>query len=148
MGKINYSQLFILVARLILAGVFVSAALPKVQDPVAFASSVEGFRVIGPGLSNWVALILPWLELITGIGILLPWIRRSSGIIIATLLLLFITLHASAWIRGLEISCGCFGSETSSEPTSYLRLIVRNTLLFAACLLTIYKDWKSDNTTD
>ena len=114
MDKVGYPQLFVLIARLILASVFVSAALPKIQDPVAFSNSVEGFRVIGTELSNWVALILPWLELIIGIGILLPWIRRSSSIIMSTLLLMFITLHTSAWMRGLEINCGCFGSDTSA----------------------------------
>ena len=141
MGKVSYSQLFVLIARLVLASVFVSAALPKVRDPVAFSSSIEGFRIIGPTLSNWVALILPWLELIIGIGILLPWIRRSSGIIISALLLMFITLHASAWVRGLEINCGCFGFDTSEKTTNYLKMIVRNTLLLGTCLFIVYKDW-------
>ena len=147
MGKIDYSQLFILIARLVLASVFALAALPKIKDPVAFASSVEGYRVLGPALSNWVALLLPWLELIIGIGILMPWIRRSSGIIIAALLLVFITLHASAWMRGLEIDCGCFGSETSDKTTNYLRLIIRNSLLLGTCFLVICKDWKRNKRT-
>lgn len=148
MGRISYQQLFVLIMRLVLASVFVSAALPKVRDPVAFANAVEGFRVVGPELSNWVALILPWLELVTGIGILIPWICRSSGIIIAALLVIFIALHASAWIRGLEIDCGCFGSETSDKSTNYLWLILRNTLLLGTCFPIIYKDWKNKSMAD
>ena len=140
MGKIKFSHLFVLIARLVLTGTFVLAAMPKIKDPVAFAASVNAFRVVGPELSNWVALILPWLELVIGIGILLPQIRLSSSILIATLLLAFIGLHASAWIRGLEISCGCFGTESAAESTDYGWLIIRNLLLLGACLLVIYKD--------
>lgn len=140
MGRVKFSHLFLLIARLVLTGTFVLAALPKIKDPVAFAASVNAFRVIGPELSNWVALSLPWLELVIGVGILLPQIRFSSSILIATLLLAFIGLHASAWIRGLEISCGCFGTESAAESTDYPWLIMRNLLLLGACLLVIYKD--------
>ena len=143
MGKINYRHLIVLIARLVLTGTFVMAALPKIKDPVAFAASVNAFRVVGSDISNWIALFLPWLELILGIGILLPQIRSSSSILIATLLIVFIGLHASAWMRGLEISCGCFGAKSAEEPTNYLWLITRNTLLLAACVLVILKDRKT-----
>ena len=142
MGKVNYQQLLTLVARLVLTGVFVLAALPKIKDPVAFSASINAFRVVGPELSNWIALVLPWFELILGMGILLPQIRLSSDILISTLLLVFIGLHVSAWARGLEISCGCFGTESLEKPTNYLWLITRNTLLLGACLIVILEDFK------
>ena len=143
MGKINYWHLLVLIAQLVLTGTFVVAALPKIKDPVAFATSVNAFQVVGPNLSNWIALFLPWLELILGIGILLPQIRSSSSILIAALLTIFIGLHTSAWMRGLEISCGCFGTESAEESTNYLWLITRNALLLVACVLIISKDQKS-----
>ena len=143
MGKINYQQLLVLVARLTLAGIFVLAALPKIKDPVAFATSVNAFRIVGPELSNWIALVLPWFELTIGIGILIPQTKSSGGILISTLLLVFIGLHISAWARGLEISCGCFGAESSEKPTNYLWLITRNALLLGACILVIFEDFKS-----
>ena len=52
MAAITNRHLFVLLARLALAGVFVTAALPKIEDPVAFASSVDAFRVIDAGLSR------------------------------------------------------------------------------------------------
>ena len=138
--KLNYRPLLVLVARLALTGTFVMAALPKIKDPVAFSASVNAFQLVGPELSNWIALFLPWLELILGIGILLPQIRTSSGMLIAALLIVFIGLHASAWMRGLEISCGCFGTEFTGEPTNYPFLITRNAILLVACCLVISKD--------
>ena len=146
MEKMNYQSLLTLIARLMVAGVFVMAALPKIKDPVAFSASVNAFHVIGPVLSNWVALVLPWLELTIGMGILLPQIRRSSGILMAGLLLVFITLHASAWARGLDISCGCFGAESAEKAPNYPWFITRNTLLLTGCLLFIFEDFKK--TTD
>ena len=84
-----------------------------------------------------MALCLPWLELVLGIGILLPVIRRASGALIGLLLLLFIALHLSAWARGLDISCGCFGSETGEATADYRWLILRNLLLLGAVLLVL-----------
>ena len=140
MGAVNQKSLFVLIARLVVAGAFVMAALPKIQDPVAFATSVSAFRVIAPELSIWVALLLPWLELVIGLGILLPIIRRTSGALIGLLLLLFIALHTSAWMRGLDISCGCFGAETGEATTDYRWLILRNLFLLGAAILVLRQD--------
>ncbi|KRP37508.1 MAG: hypothetical protein ABS34_02545 [Opitutaceae bacterium BACL24 MAG-120322-bin51] len=145
MAAITNRHLFVLLGRLALAAVFVTAALPKIEDPVAFASSVDAFRVINSGLSGWVALCLPWLELVLGIGILLPVIRRASGALIGLLLLLFIALHLSAWARGLDISCGCFGSETGEATADYRWLILRNLLLLGAVLLVLKQDRRNNN---
>jgi putative oxidoreductase len=145
MATIMNRQLFVLLARLALAGVFVTAALPKIEDPVAFASSVGAFRIIDSELSAWVALLLPWLELVIGLGILLPAIRRTSSILVGLLLLLFIALHLSAWMRGLDISCGCFGAETGEASADYRWLILRNLLLLGAVTVVHKQDRQNHN---
>ena len=142
METLNYRYFSVLVARLILTGVFVSAALPKIMDPIAFEASVNAFRVTGPELSAWVALCLPWLELVVGFGLLVPWIQRAGGLLIALLLVVFIGLHMSAWIRGLDISCGCFGTNSSDISPNYLWLITRNLLLLIVCCFVIRCDQK------
>jgi uncharacterized membrane protein YphA (DoxX/SURF4 family) len=144
MAAINKRGFFILIARLVLVGVFVMAALPKIQDPVAFASSVAAFRVMDSGLSGWVALLLPWMELIIGLGLLIQPIRLVSGALMGMLLLLFIALHASAWIRGLDISCGCFGAETGGAESDYRWLILRNALLLGATIVVLKQDCRNN----
>jgi putative oxidoreductase len=141
-GAINRA-FFILLARLVVAGSFVMAALPKIQDPAGFATSVAAFRVLGPELSVWVALLLPWLELVIGIGIVVPAIRRGSASLIALLLITFIGLHASAWARGLDISCGCFGAETGAVSSDYRWLILRNAGLLIVTLLVLKRDLRN-----
>ena len=141
MAGINVKAYLLLIARLLLSGAFLLAALPKIQDPGAFAVAIDGFRVVSGQFTAWVALILPWLELVIGLGLLIPQIRRSSGILIALLLIVFIGLHASAWIRGLDISCGCFGESEAEGAPNYLWLILRNVGLLAACTCVLIRDW-------
>jgi len=141
MGELNPKAYLVLIARLVLSAAFLFAALPKIQDPVAFAASVEGFRVVAGPSALWVALALPWLELVIGVGLLIPQIRRGSALLIVGLLALFIGLHASAWSRGLDISCGCYGQ--SDTPANYLWLILRNAALLAAATVVLVRDWSN-----
>lgn len=133
MGQISIKALFILISRLCLVWIFIRAGLPKVQDPVAFAASIDGYRIISGSLSMWVAILLPWLEIVIAVGLLTPWLRRGSAILMALLLGLFIALHTSAWARGLDINCGCFG-ESAASP-DYHWLILRN---LALLIMTIF----------
>ena len=131
--------LLTLIARLVVAGIFAFAALPKIKDPVAFAASIHDYQVIDGALVSWAAVILPWLELTIAVGILIPTIRRASAACIGLLLIAFISLHVSAWQRGLDISCGCFG--TATEPTTdYPLLIVRNLALLVAAAWVLWGD--------
>ena len=142
MAAVTAGPILILLARLAAAGVFVIAALPKIQNPGEFADAVAAYRVIGPELSRWVALVLPWLELVLGIGLLLPWLRRASAVGLALLLLLFIGLHAAAWARGLDLACGCFGADADANTGAYLFWILRNLALFAATLCVALRDFR------
>lgn len=144
MAAVNSTRAwFLLIGRLLVSAAFILAALPKIQDPVAFAASVDGFRVVSGQLTLWVALFLPWLELIIGLGLLIPQIRLGSGLLIAFLLAVFIGLHLSAWGRGLDITCGCFSTKRSEAPPNYLWLLIRNSSLLGATLAILAGDWQS-----
>ena len=140
--RIRSMAYLILIGRLVVSAVFILAALPKIQDPVAFAVSVEGYRIVTANLAMWIALALPWLELVTGFGILIPQIRRGSALVITLLLIAFIALHASAWARGLDINCGCFNEHESEKTPDYLWLILRNIGLLTACIFVLIRDWQ------
>jgi uncharacterized membrane protein YphA (DoxX/SURF4 family) len=135
MVGINARRFFGLIARLVLASVFISAALPKLKDPVAFAAAIDAYRTISGSWAMAAATVLPWLELIIAVGLLTPWLRRASAWIMALLLGLFIALHLSAWARGLNIDCGCFG-ESGSSP-DYHWLFVRNLALLLATVFIL-----------
>jgi uncharacterized membrane protein YphA (DoxX/SURF4 family) len=140
--RIRPMPYLVLLGRLVVSAAFILAALPKIQDPAAFAVSVEGYRIVADNLIIWIALALPWLELVIGFGLLIPQIRRGSNLIIALLLIIFIALHASAWARGLDINCGCFNAHASEKMPDYLWLILRNIGLLTACTFVLIRDWQ------
>ena len=143
MAIVEAKAYLILITRLVIAAAFILAALPKIQDPIAFAASVDGFRVVGGELTMWVALLLPWVELVIGLGLLVPQLRLGSGFIIGALLVAFIGLHLSAWSRGLDISCGCFGPETRDTTPNYLWLLGRNFALLLATIIVFRRDLRN-----
>ena len=140
--RIRPMAYLVLLGRLVVSAAFILAALPKIQDPAAFAVSVQGYRIVTANLAMWIALALPWLELVTGFGLLIPQIRRGSALVITLLLIAFIALHASAWARGLDINCGCFNAHESEKTPDYLWLILRNIGLLTACIFVLIRDWQ------
>lgn len=116
------------------AGFFVVAALGKIPDPESFARDIVNYRLVSLDLAWLFALWLPWLELVAGLGLLWKQTRRDAALLLAGLLVFFQVALVSALVRGLDISCGCFGKGTETSVTFALG---RNFLLLA-CLLAGY----------
>jgi len=121
--------------RLGLAGVFIYAGLAKLGDPAGFAVEIDGYRLVPDQTGRWVAVYLPWLEVFVGLGLVLPWAVREAAAVQAMLMAMFIVLLSSAWWRGLDITCGCFGG--SAEPVNYVWLIGRDVVLLAGIILLL-----------
>jgi cobalt-zinc-cadmium efflux system protein len=129
---------FALAARLILGGVFIYASLDKILHPAAFAQAVFNYQILPAQLINLMALILPWLELILGVLLLSGiWL---SGAVLGVNLLMIIFLGALVFntARGLNISCGCFSTETTASALSWWD-VLRDVFFFglSACLLFV-----------
>lgn len=120
---------FELTLRLAIAALFVYAGAAKALDTAEFERAIAGFRLIPPWIEGATAMYLPWLEIVCGLGLL--WRRTVLGAapVLGVLTTVFILAVASAWWRGLDISCGCFGS---TDVANYPWLITRNVLIVAA----------------
>lgn len=101
---------FLLLFRLIVGGVFVWAGALKIADPLEFARSIMNFRVVTPGPAFVVALVLPWVEFLSGAFLIIGVLKRSGALLISLMLAGFIGLVGLALGRGIDTSCGCFGS--------------------------------------
>jgi len=96
-------------AALILGGVFVAAAVPKILHPAEFALAVFRYHLLPSPLINLLAIYLPWLELVSGLTmIFLPRWRRAAALVIMLMLVVFTTAVSTRLVRGLDIACGCF----------------------------------------
>jgi uncharacterized membrane protein YphA (DoxX/SURF4 family) len=131
-GRSTVIPLFAQLARIALAAMFLYAGFSKLLDPAAFAVSIENYRLLPCAPSGWVALYLPWLETGCALGLFLPRLRLGATALLAVLCAGFCVFLTSALLRGLDISCGCFGGDAAAR--SDLRLpLLRAALLLAAC---------------
>ena len=96
-------------ARLVLGGVFVVAGVLKIPDPAAAVRAVRAYQLLPEALVGPVAFGLPVLEIAVGLALLLGVFVRTAAIAAAVLLAVFLGGVGSAWARGLQIECGCFG---------------------------------------
>lgn len=96
-------------ARVILGMVFVIAGMEKIAMPEAFAVSVEAYRMMPLALVNVFALIVPWVEVLSGIFLLAGSMTRASAALASAMLVMFLAAILAAMARDLEIECGCFG---------------------------------------
>lgn len=125
--------------RLVVGGMFLVAAYPKVMNAAAFAMSVRGYKIIPFSLSNLFAIAVSWSELFAAVMLILGILTRKAASAIAILLVVFIAAIITVMVRGMVVDCGCFGEKGGSN-TSWI-LIVRNVGLLAACIIVIkYND--------
>jgi uncharacterized membrane protein YphA (DoxX/SURF4 family) len=110
------------------AGVFLLAGWPKLVDPAAFADSIANFGLPNE-IWNLSAAIIPPLEIFAAIALVIPSTRRTGGLLIQILLVCFTLLLASVILRGIDISCGCFGKSNPTDTVSWLD-VGRNIGLF------------------
>lgn len=116
-------------ARLGIGCLLLWSSLPKIRQPYDFLSSVYNYEIIGPKLGMLMAMTLPWLELLVGVCLVGGIFVSGALLAAAGMAAMFTFVLASALYRGLEISCGCFG--TNKEIISYLTLI-------RACLIFLF----------
>ncbi|HEY5793051.1 MAG TPA: MauE/DoxX family redox-associated membrane protein [Chthoniobacterales bacterium] len=127
-------------ARTGLGLLFFYAGIVKILDPIRFAESIKAFELTGPRLTEALTFGVPALELAGGcilaLGVRSLW--RGAASVLAGLLGVFSAAVASAWWRGLAVSCGCFGAP-DSFPSNPAWWLARNALLaavLAALVLT------------
>lgn len=109
--------------RLGLAAIFIYAGVTKMSSPSRFAADIHNFRLLPWMVIVPLAFYLPWLELLCGAALLLPRVNRGSAVVLLLLALVFVIALTSARIRGIDISCGCFGHAARNLGfTSHLSL--------------------------
>jgi hypothetical protein len=113
------------------AGVLGVAGGLKLADPARFATDIAAFRLAAGWLAGGLAVYLPWLELTVAAGLLWGKTRLAAWLLALGLLAGFSLALASAWARGIDLRCGCFGS----APTGSLAAgLARNAGLLLALL--------------
>ncbi|MEI7432158.1 MAG: MauE/DoxX family redox-associated membrane protein [Betaproteobacteria bacterium] len=120
--------------RMLVGGAFVVAGALKVADPAKFALDVSHYRLVPYELINLVAILLPWIEITSGLFVLAGIWLRAAALVITSLTVMFLVLIVSALARGLNIECGCFGT-VGGKHIGLVNLVIDSALLALSALL-------------
>jgi len=122
-------KLLELIGRVILGLLFLYSGINKIVAPQSFAETIHNFRLAPQWAEMALAYWLPWMETLCGLA-LLTRIGYSGALMNLSIMLFgFTTVLVSAMLRGLDVSCGCFGPDSASWP-NWLA-VLRNCLLLA-----------------
>ncbi|MFH2219293.1 MAG: MauE/DoxX family redox-associated membrane protein [Pseudomonadota bacterium] len=120
-----------------LGAIFIYAGSTKILEPEIFAILIEAYGIAPEGLLMPVAIALPALEVIAGIGLLFD-IRGSLAIITGLLMLFMAVLGYGIWM-GMDVDCGCFGPEDPEAKAFHgLRLSLYRDLVMMVGVAFIY----------
>ena len=115
-----------------LAAIFIYAGTLKAIDPVQFASDIDNYKILPWPVSVALAFYLPWLEILCALGLVFRFLYRGALSILSVSIVVFTLAIAAAKVRGLDITCGCFGH--ASQHWSLPAHLATNLGILAALL--------------
>jgi len=116
------------------------AGVIKALDPIRFASDIDSYKILPWAISVRLAFYLPWLEIFCGLGLIARRLYLGGLSILTALASIFILATIAAKIRGLDITCGCFGHASKNWSFSAhlaLDLVLLTALLWLVRLAAI-----------
>jgi uncharacterized membrane protein YphA (DoxX/SURF4 family) len=137
--------------RILVGVIFILASLDKIASPANFARAIFAYKfLVGPFvyLINPLAIIIPWLELASGILLLVNKLVRPASIIILGLNLMFIIAIVSVMIRGIHVECGCgldIGPLAQIAGTQAdIKALVRDLIILAMNVVVLFAPQAAD----
>jgi hypothetical protein len=135
-----------LIARIIVALVFLAAGVLKVGHAADLGSTMVAFRLnLPPAFVGFSAIALPLFEIVLGVYLLLGWQLRVVSVVSVVLLLVFISALSSVVIRGIPTPCGCFGPG-ETDPVTWWTVLRDGAAVIPAAYLWWWS-WRPSPTT-
>lgn len=117
-----FNPYLLLAFRLLLAAIFIYAAVQKIGKPLAFADEIRNYGVVDYGPPLYImAIVLPWIELLCGISLVTGVGVRGAALILVGLNAMFLAVIAKKTIGymgdgtpflKIYFDCGCGFGET------------------------------------
>jgi putative oxidoreductase len=122
---------------IVLGGLFLYAAAAKVVDPRPLITIIWGYRIVPPGPTNLMAIYMPWLELLVGLGLLTGFKRHAAALWATGLLSVFVLALLINALRGINVACGCFSTSAEDVQNAWL-LVLRDLPMLLAALVMLF----------
>lgn len=111
---------FVALLRVALGVVFIVASLDKIRNPRSFADNIANDRMMPHQRINGVAVMLPWLEIVTRVLLAMGIWIRANALMVSGMLILFSAAILQALLRNLDISCGSFTTDPAAHKMTRL----------------------------
>jgi len=131
---------FLWLLRAAVAATFGWAAVTKIADPGGFFAAILTYRSLPEAGALLLALWLPWAELTAAGAVFWPRHRRAALGLLFAFALMFLGALSQAWLRGLDINCGCFGRPALVRGPAYLRYLARDLVLLGTIAWLLWRD--------
>jgi putative oxidoreductase len=126
------------VLSLIAGGIFIYAGVLKILDPVQFGLDIDNYKTLPWLLSVRLAFYLPWLEILCGLTLVLRFLYQGGLLILTALVFIFAVATIAARLRGLDVTCGCFGH--ASQHWSFPQHMAVDLAIFVALAALLSND--------
>jgi putative oxidoreductase len=104
----------------------------SLANPAEFAADIDNFKILPWAVSVALAFYVPWLEIMCALGLVFRFLYRGALWILTALIVVFTLAIIAAKLRGLDITCGCFGH--ASQHWSFPSHLATNLAILAALL--------------
>ncbi len=134
--RLTASEYLSFALRVYLGYFFIYASLSKIPHPAQFAEAIADYRLVPFMFVNLVAVILPWIELVTGLFLIIGFKSKTSVIVIGVLLVMFDIMILINMYRGAPITCGCY--DTVGEPIGWKKTLENALMLLFSIQVYFY----------
>lgn len=104
-----------------------------------FAVDIGNYKLVGEAAAVAIAYIVPWAEIVAGICFMLGALRKGSWLAMLGLVTVFGVAVGSAWLRGMDIRCGCSGG---AEKITYWRKALEFSAYYLALGFIAWSGWR------
>ena len=132
-----FIPLLALICRLALAIIFFYAGIEKIINPGDIAVAIYNYQLLPDFAINVSAIFFPWLEVLIAISLVVGIFKRGAALLSSLLFMTFASVFTINLMRGLDISCGCFGASSGNINWFYL---VRDLSLFCMSVFVLIYD--------
>jgi uncharacterized membrane protein YphA (DoxX/SURF4 family) len=114
--------------------------IPPVTGPQTFALSVKSYQILPEALISPAAFTIAWVEAICALLILTGLWTRAAAMTLALAVVAFTLGVISVILRGIDITCGCFGKFKfiCSGPVSWCKVGENSIFLAGLVVLVVF----------
>ena len=109
----------------------------RLADPAGFANNIDNYKILPWTIGVGLAFYLPWLEIFCGVALIVRRLYFGGLSILTALISIFVVATIAAKVRGLDITCGCFGH--ASKNWSFSTHLALDLVLLAALFILVRK---------